>query len=125
MAFFAFSVAEPIRYPYYLLKMVDSDETSLGKFFGHLRYNMFIIFYPLGAFCDLMAGYHSAETMASNGHYSILMPNTLNFSVSYPWFISRLLPLLYILSFPVNYGYLLAQRKKYYSTSKAVASEKK
>ena len=125
LAFLAFSVAEPIRYPYYLLKMVGADETAIGRFFGHLRYNMFIVFYPLGAFCDLAAGYFSAETMAQNGYYSIKMPNTLNFSIWYPWFITRLLPFLYLTTFPMNYGYLMAQRKKYYAPPEKIANEKK
>ena len=107
LAFAAFSVAEPIRYPYYFLKTTGYDQTFLGKFFGHLRYNFFIIFYPIGAFSDLMTGYYSHNSIVENGKYSLMLPNSYNISFYYPWFIGYFVPISYILMFPINYGYLL------------------
>lgn len=63
LAFAAFAIAEPIRYPYYLLKILDCENTMVGKFFGHLRYNLFILFYPLGALCDGLTGMYSAKNL--------------------------------------------------------------
>ena len=63
LALFAFAIAEPVRYPFYFLKTLELDNTLVGKLFGHLRYNLFIFFYPLGAFADLMAGVYSAKNI--------------------------------------------------------------
>ena len=75
LAFIAFGIAEPIRYPYYLLKILDFENHPIGKFFGHLRFNLFILFYPLGALCDGLTTYYASENMRKLGHYSLLMPN--------------------------------------------------
>ena len=117
-AFLAFSFGETLRYPYYLLKCLDADKSSLGKFFGFLRYNMFIVIYPVGAFSDLMTGVHSASNMRASGAYSIALPNAYNFAFDYPWFISRLVPFVYSLALPMNYMTLLAQRSKYFAGAK-------
>ena len=114
LAFLAFAVAEPIRYPYYLLKKLEMEDTLAYRIFGHLRYNCFIVFYPIGAFGDMMAGVHSAP---ATGHLSMTLPNSWNWSFSYPFFISRVLPFLYLCQFPLNYMYLLEQRKRYYQGS--------
>ena len=111
-AFIAFAVAEPVRYPYYLLKLIGYEETALGRFYGHLRYNLFIVFYPIGAFCDLMTGVHSAPNVA---HLNYLMPNTLNIAFNYQFAISVVTPIIYAIMLPFNYKYLLAQRSKYYA----------
>ena len=123
LAFFAFAIAEPGRYPYYLLKMLGQDKSSLGTLFGHVRYNLFIVFYPIGAFCDLMTGYHSSGSLMKTGAYSFLLPNTVNFSFNFPWVVTYFLPTMYILSFPMNYGYLLAQRKKFYTVEKVTVKQ--
>jgi hypothetical protein len=107
MAFVAFAVAEPIRYPYYLLKTIEMENTPLGIFFGNLRYNAFIIFYPLGAYGDLMTGVYSGNTIKKLGYYSIMMPNSFNFQFDYSWFITYFVPVLYIIMFPINYKHLL------------------
>ena len=113
-AFFAFAIAETIRYPYYLFKMLGMEDTGVGKFFGLLRYNMFIVFYPMGAFSDLMTGYYSAPALKENGKYSLLLPNKYNFSFDYSYFIGVIIPALYVVFLPMNYMQLLAQRKKYF-----------
>jgi hypothetical protein len=67
IAFAAFAIAEPVRYPFYLLKILDLENTVIGRFFSHLRYNLFIVFYPLGALCDLLTGIYSAANMEKSG----------------------------------------------------------
>ena len=42
---------------------MDNDKSDMGVFFGHIRYNLFIVFYPIGAFADLMTGFYSAENL--------------------------------------------------------------
>merc|ERR1712224_533413 len=78
IALVAFGVAEPARYPYYMLKILEADENIVGRFFGHLRYNLFIIFYPLGALCDGLTSIYSSENMRKSGQFSIMMPNKYN-----------------------------------------------
>ena len=111
-ALIAFAVAEPVRYPYYLFKLIGMEETTLGRLYGHLRYNLFIVFYPIGAFCDLMVGVHSVPNV---GHLNYLMPNSLNIAFNYQYFIGVIVPIIYAIMLPFNYKYLLAQRSKYYA----------
>ena len=62
-ALFAFALGETARYPYYFLKCLGLETTDTGLFFGHLRYNFFFVFYPLGSFCDGMTHIFAAEKM--------------------------------------------------------------
>jgi hypothetical protein len=68
-------MGDGVRYPYYVLKTLGADKTFLGRLFGNLRYNLWLVFYPLGAFSDTMAGYYSAEPIREAGAYSVSMPN--------------------------------------------------
>ena len=106
LALFAFAIAEPIRYPYYFLKTLELDNSLIGRLFGHLRYNLFIVFYPLGAFSDLMAGVYSAKNIENQSVYSYELPNEMNFAFDYPWFITYIVPVFYMIAFPVAYMYL-------------------
>ena len=60
LALFSFLIGDGCRYPYYVLKTLGAERSVPGRIFGNLRYNMWIVFYPLGAFSDTMAGYYSA-----------------------------------------------------------------
>ena len=104
IALVAFGIAEPIRYPFYILKILDADDNAVGRFFSHLRYNLFIIFYPLGALCDGLTSMYSSENMRNLGHYSLIMPNKYNVQFDYAYFVGVLLPIFYIICFPVVYG---------------------
>ena len=116
IALVAFGVAEPIRYPFYILKILEAVDNMVGRFFSHLRYNLFIIFYPLGALCDGLTSMYSSENMRQSGQYSIMMPNQYNLQFDYAYFVGVVLPTLYCFAFPVIYGQLLASRAKYYAT---------
>ena len=63
LALLSFLIGDGVRYPFYILKTIEMERTLLGRLFGNLRYNMWLIFYPLGAFSDTMAGVHSAEVI--------------------------------------------------------------
>jgi len=114
MAFFAFAFGEPIRYPYYFLKTLGKDKKPMGLFFGHLRYNFFIVFYPIGAFCDLMTTYYAGQVIREKDLYSYHLPNKYNIAFNMPFFCEFMVPSVYALAFPANYLMLLATRKKYY-----------
>ena len=52
-------ISELIRFPFYTIKAIPTLQNGfLGSVFGHLRYNAFIIVYPLGVFGELLAATH-------------------------------------------------------------------
>ena len=124
LAFFAFGIVESTRYPYYFLKIVDLENTSIGKLMGHCRYNLFIVLYPLGAFSDYMAGLYACKTMESSGAFILSMPNSVNFGISLPFLIRYVFSLAYLAGFPQNYSLLFRQRAKYYKQMAEVGEKK-
>ena len=116
LALAAFAVGEPVRYFYYLVKSFDLEHHPIGRVLGHLRYNVFIIVYPIGATCDGLASYYSTENNLRTGIYSYPLPNSLNVGFSYAWFTGNFIPIMYIVMLPLNYKLLLAMRSKYYKT---------
>ena len=103
----AFACAEPHRYPYYLLKLLGKEDTTAGIFFGHLRYNLFMFFYPIGAFCDLMTGVMAVENMTKANFLIYSLPNTWNIAFNWPWFMKYGVTTIYAFMLPYNYTYLL------------------
>ena len=113
-ALFAFAIGETARYPFYFLKCLGIEKSSTGIFFGHLRYNFFLIFYPLGSFCDGMTHVHAAENLRKSGKYSLLLPNKYNIAFDLPFLCEWGIPIGYAIFFPINYGLLIKNRSKYY-----------
>jgi hypothetical protein len=105
-----FSLADSTRYFYYFLKM-NEDKSILAKIFGNLRYNLFLIAYPIGALGEAIILWNSKEYIrsAEPKHFSIAMPNKYNFAFDMEYFIN-ITPLLYLTGFPNNYIYMLNQR---------------
>ena len=116
MALLAFCCVETTRYPYYILKLLGGENSSIGLIFGHLRYNLFLIFYPMGAFGDLMTGIYACDNMRKEGTLTLKMPNNYNFGFDFPSIMLYVVPLIYLVGFPSNYGLLLSQRKKFYQS---------
>ena len=114
LAFVAFGVVETIRYPFYISKILGIESTKVGRVLGHLRYNLFIPFYPIGAFADGMALYYSLDKIKSEDLYSIHMPNAFNYSFDYVFFAYAAVLPIYIFGFPVNYKVLFSGRAKLY-----------
>ena len=114
VAFVCFGIVEMIRYPFYISKILGLEATLVGKILGHLRYNLFIFFYPVGAFADGCVLYWSLETIQTNGFYNYHMPNTMNFGFDYIYFIYMVVFPVYIFGFPINYNVLFAGRAKFY-----------
>ena len=121
-----FSIIEAVRYPYYLLKNFNLDKTLIGRFYGYLRYTIFIIVYPIGAFGEVVIGFGCLEIIrqselqstsySANGQvlisnadqgklYSILLPNKWNFAFDFEYFILSM-PVLYLFFFPMNYMHM-------------------
>ena len=112
----AFAIGETARYPYYFIKTLGMEKTGFGYFLGHFRYNFFLIFYPVGAFCDAMTHLYAGENMRKSGKYHILLPNRCNFCFDLPFLCENVLPQLYFVFLPMNYILLVNNRSKYYDS---------
>ena len=99
-------MGDGVRYPYYVLKTLGAERSLPARIFGNLRYNMWLVFYPLGAFSDTMAGYYSAERIRETGAFSWALPNHLNFSFDYPFLCGRFVPAFLAIAFWINYIHL-------------------
>lgn len=104
----AFSLIEIIRFPFYTLKQVESKPSFFQNFFGDLRYNIFIIIYPIGALCEILAAFSALPNLANqdgSDKYSLAMPNRYNFAFSYRYYIYSM-PVIYAFGFTSNYLYM-------------------
>jgi very-long-chain (3R)-3-hydroxyacyl-CoA dehydratase len=115
MAGICWCIAETTRYPFYQFK-------SLQPILGHLRYNLFIVCYPIGVTGELLCFYgallESRKLPASEKPWSVQLPNTLNFAFDFELFTIVGIPVIYLACFPGLYMYMLAQRKKFYGSEK-------
>ena len=115
-----FCLVESFRYGFYFLKHQGLDETLIGRGFGLIRYNSFLVCYPLGAIGECMSLYLLAKSLQVKDDipdtYSIRMPNRFNFAFNVPYFMYLMLP-TYAVVFPRIYTYLLKQRRQYLASS--------
>lgn len=106
------AITECIRYPFYQFK-------SLQSILGHLRYNLFIVLYPIGVAGELLCCYQLyliSNSLARKAKpYTIDMPNSINVAFDFEFAVTYILPVIYAFGFPPLYMYMLAQRKKFYS----------
>ena len=56
-----FALVESVRYPYYFLKDQGWETTLLGRFYGYLRYSLFIFVYPIGASGEVVIAWGCLE----------------------------------------------------------------
>ena len=96
----------------------------MGRIFGLVRYNSFLVCYPLGALAEAMTIYHLARRLGKEvpDLYSVRMPNKVNFAFHLPYFMYLMLP-TYAVVFPKIYTYLLKQRAQYLRRHKDVKVE--
>jgi len=119
LTFLAWATIEVIRYPFYFFKSFDGDEPSiLSRILGHLRYNAFLIVYPLGATGEMFLSFDGLGyvDLSYVKPFTIEMPNEWNLAFNYKYFVS-LLPLLYFFGFNFNFSYMMAQRRKFYEST--------
>ena len=81
------------------------------------RYTFFIIAYPVGVTGELLASYSAMLYSSEKGLLSITLPNSLNFTFSFPLLILGIM-LMYIPLFPPMYLHMFAQRRKVLSPAK-------
>mmetsp|Transcript_16756 Transcript_16756/g.21191 ORF Transcript_16756/g.21191 Transcript_16756/m.21191 type:complete len:140 (-) Transcript_16756:40-459(-) len=121
---FCFALGEWPRYMYNLLQILGVMQTKFGRVVGHLRWNLFLILYPVGAFGDGLAGVLTIPVLKATEPmpYSMSMPNKYNFSFNMAYFFTAL-PFAYMAQFPINFGHLLRKRREFYA--KALLNEAK
>jgi len=109
-----FCIVESFRYSFYFLKQMGLEDSKIGRLFGLIRYNSFLLCYPIGAFSECLALFYTARHMSKEfpDKYSIRMPNRFNFAFDMNLFMYVMIP-LYGVVFPRIYAYLLKQRKAY------------
>jgi very-long-chain (3R)-3-hydroxyacyl-CoA dehydratase len=115
------AITECVRYPFYQFK-------GLQEYLGHLRYNLFIVLYPIGVTGELLCCYRlyqiSLPLARKDKPYTFDMPNMCNFAFDFETVVMYILPVVYLFGFPPLYMYMLSQRKKFYATE-ATAKIKK
>lgn len=79
--------------------------------FSYCRYTTFIALYPIGVTGELLCLYWAQSYARSSKIWSIEMPNPLNFTFSYYYFL-WIVMLTYIPIFPQLYLHMFALRKK-------------
>ena len=109
-------LVEVIRFGFYASK--QSQATILSNFFGHLRYNVFIVAYILGVLGEILGiifATRELNKLALSEHpYTILMPNAWNFAFHFECF-AIISPFLYLPGFPGLYMHMWRQRAKFYA----------
>ncbi|CRK98938.1 CLUMA_CG011943, isoform A [Clunio marinus] len=107
LALLAWSVTEIIRYSYYAFNLLG----SVPHILVYLRYTTFIALYPIGVTGELLCFYWAQSHVRETKQWSVEMPNKINFTFSYFYFLWAVM-LSYIPLFPQMYLHMFGQRKK-------------
>ncbi|VVA21049.1 PREDICTED: very-long-chain [Prunus dulcis] len=111
----SWSITEIIRYSFFGMKEALGFAPSWLLW---LRYSTFILLYPTGITSEVGLIYIALQYIQKSERYSIRMPNKWNFSFDY--FYAAIIALgIYVPGSPHMYRYMLSQRKKALSKTKA------
>ena len=85
----------------------------------HLRYNLFLVLYPVGVSCELLSITHSCLHVKNDfapgaQPLTLTMPNRVNFVFKYEWSIWICL-VVYASEFPKLFTHMLRQRARVYA----------
>ncbi|KAK5583026.1 hypothetical protein RB653_004616 [Dictyostelium firmibasis] len=105
LMFFIWGVSELIRFPYYLYG------NNSPKLLTWLRYNAFIVLYPLGFGAENVLWYKMLPVILERRIHFIDMPNQFNFAYNYYYFLLVWITLT-LLVFPQQYMYMFKLRAK-------------
>ncbi|GAM28543.1 hypothetical protein SAMD00019534_117190 [Acytostelium subglobosum LB1] len=106
MVFF-WGISELIRFPYYIAQAYN----ECPPFLTWLRYNAFIVLYPIGFAAENILWYEMLPIMLEDRIHFLDMPNWFNFSFNYYYFALIWITLTFLL-FPKQYLYMFSLRKK-------------
>ena len=60
---YCFALGEGARYLFNLFTVLNIVKTPLGRLVGHLRWNLFLVLYPIGALGDGLAGVFTIDVL--------------------------------------------------------------
>eukprot|EP00742_Colponemidia_sp_Colp-10_P001852 GILJ01001982.1.p1 GENE.GILJ01001982.1~~GILJ01001982.1.p1 ORF type:complete len:238 (-),score=20.92 GILJ01001982.1:80-793(-) len=106
--FLVWSAIELVRYPFYLLSIIN----ACPRFWVRLRYNLPLVLFPLGLFFEAKILYESLPFIREHKLYAFPMPNVLNFSFdffTFGTFVLWMYPLISIFMF--SSAFALRKRK--------------
>ncbi|CAL1525936.1 unnamed protein product [Lymnaea stagnalis] len=118
--FFVWTFVEVIRYPFYMFQLVNFEI----KYLTWLRYNIWIVLYPLGIVIEATIVFQSIGYFSETGFFSVALPNCSNFAFYFPYFLMMYLVALCFGS-TNNLKYMYIQRKKQLSGVKVQSSKAK
>ncbi|CAH8494906.1 unnamed protein product [Schistosoma turkestanicum] len=105
--FFAWSLIEIVRYPYYILSLLCFQY----GFITYLRHTLWIILYPIGFICEGKLLIRSLPLLMESRKFCLELPNSANVSFDFPTFLQ-----IYLLcsSFGLYYNmrHLYVKRRK-------------
>ena len=117
------AATEVVRFTYYTFEQVQRG------FVGDLRYNMFIVCYPLGVGAELLCMWAARCAVLqiedpSQRPFTMVMPNKWNFEFSLEYSV-YLMYFIYSFGFPQLYMYMISQRAKFYKRRREELSQEK
>ncbi|KAK9790774.1 hypothetical protein WJX73_006389 [Symbiochloris irregularis] len=108
LIFVAWSLAEAVRYPWYLSMLLGTP----SEWLTWLRYSCFIPLYPLGITGEALVTVKALPHIQRRSVHSTHLPNRANFAFDYYWFcligVSTIMPAAFV----TLYLYMLRQRRK-------------
>ncbi|KAM3283191.1 very-long-chain (3R)-3-hydroxyacyl-CoA dehydratase PASTICCINO 2A isoform X1 [Capsicum chacoense] len=111
----SWSITEIIRYSFFGTREAFGSAPSWLLW---LRYSTFLLMYPAGIISEVVLIYNALSYMKESGKYAFRMPNKWNFSFDY-YYASLVGLAIYVPGCPYLYSYMLGQRKKAVSKTKA------
>ena len=115
----SWSIQEVVKFGFGVIKDLGMFKNAIVLIIATLKYNLFIILYPLGVFAELKCCYKAWVTLRNKDcqdrEFSIPLPNALNVGFHFDLFIMIAVPILYVIFMPNMYISMFLQRKSYYS----------
>ncbi|XP_072888923.1 very-long-chain (3R)-3-hydroxyacyl-CoA dehydratase isoform X3 [Hemitrygon akajei] len=105
--FYLWSIIEMFRYPYYMLSCIGTE----WKILTWIRYTIWIPLYPLGVTSEAVCVVQSIPYFEETGRFTVQLPNPLNISFSFSYFLRGYLIMMFLGLF-VNCRHLYKQRYK-------------
>lgn len=105
--FYLWSIIEMFRYPYYMLSCIGTE----WKILTWIRYTIWIPLYPLGVIAEAVCVVQSIPHFEESGRFTAQLPNPLNISFSFTYFLQVYLIIMFLGLF-VNFRHLYKQRNK-------------
>ena len=124
--FVVWALADIIRYVSYIAKIInpDGEKSLLSSVTEWMRFNCFLVFYPVGYAAELAGGFSGTRKLLlldddDKIPYTLRMPNQFNVSFDFLFFITYTARILGTIAFFVLFPHMLASRASYYKKKAA------